>query len=118
MITILLAEDHPLMVQMVRQRLEKEPDLSLVADTAFRAEVVSLVRELQPDVVILDIALADGNSLAVISDIHAARANTRIIVFSLHDYASYLELPALKGISKFISKQAPIDELIQAIRHA
>ena len=62
----------------------------------------------QSDVAILDIGLADDNSLPIVNPIHAAHANTRVIVYTLHDYAPYPEVFALKGIYKFISKASEV----------
>lgn len=116
MLTILLVEDHPLVVRAVKARLANEPDFSIVADTAFGAQAVELVGNLQPSVVVLDLALADGNGLDFAKDIQHACPQVRIIVFSLRDYAAYSDVLATLGIRKFISKLDPIEDLIQAIR--
>ena len=116
MITIFFVEDHPLILRLVKGLLEKEPDFSIVADTASGAKALGLIQDLQPDVVVVDLELAEGNGLALVKDIYQAAPQSRIIVFSLRDYAPYIDLLATMGISKFISKLDPIDDLIRAIR--
>ena len=116
MITILLVEDYPFILHSLKGVLEKEPDFSIVADAASAVKTLELVRDLQPDVVVLDLELTEGKGLVLAKNIHQASSQSRIIVFSLTDYAPYIDLFSTAGVSKFISKLDPIDDLIHAIR--
>jgi DNA-binding NarL/FixJ family response regulator len=87
-----------------------------LADTASAKKAVELAHDLQPDIVVLDIHLPDGNGLALVKEVHQACPQSRLIVYSLHDYANYMNLLSMTGVSKFIPKLAPLEDLIQAIR--
>ena len=116
MISILVVEDHPILLRVVKAVLAQQPDFAVVGEAASGEQALVLIRDLQPDVVILDMQLADGSCLDRIKHMHEACLQACIIVYSIQDYAPYSDVLATLGVSKFISKLAPMQELLQAIR--
>ena len=114
-IRVILIDDHAMFRQGVRDRLEREPDIEVVADAETREEGLQLVSELQPDVVVLDIRLHQDSGIEVAKQIRRDQPNTRILILSAYDYDQYVRALARVGVDGYISKENSQDELVQAI---
>ena len=114
-IRVVLVDDHAMFRQGVRDRLNREPDIDVVADCETREEGLQLVRELLPDVVILDIRLRQDSGIEVAKQIRRAHPDIRILIVSAYDYDQYVRALARVGVDGYISKENSQDELVQAI---
>src|SRR5690606_31771855 len=93
-----------------------EPDLEVVGEAATGEEAVERVRELKPDVVVMDLSMPGAGGLEATRQIAAMGRDTRILVLTLHAEEEYL-LPVLEaGGSGYVTKSSADEELIQAIR--
>ena len=74
------------------------------------------MRELQPDALVVDLSLSEGDGFNVVRDVHAHFPEIRVLVLSMHDEAIYAERLLAEGASGYIMKQAATDQLITALR--
>src|SRR5918998_2999224 len=83
-IRVLLADDHAVFRQGLRQLLELDDDLAVVGEAATGEEAQALVRELRPDVVLMDINMPDLDGIAATQAIRAARPQTQVIMLTMY----------------------------------
>ena len=117
-IRLAIVDDHQLMTQALTLVLNQETDLTLVGSGATCAEGLELVTRTQPDVLLLDVSLPDGDGLACVPALQAASANTAILVLTSMADANTLLRAVEAGAAGFVGKQRPVAEVIAAIRQA
>src|SRR5882757_3264172 len=113
---VLIVDDHPIVRQGLRRMIESEPDLVVCGDVQTEREARAAIRALAPDVVIVDISLAQGDGLELVRDVHAHHAGLPMLVLSMHDELIYAERLLAAGASGYIMKQAASDQLLVALR--
>ncbi|HVY80019.1 MAG TPA: response regulator transcription factor [Steroidobacteraceae bacterium] len=113
---VLIVDDHPIVRQGLRLMINEEPDLRVVGEAQSEREARAAIRELEPDVVIVDISLAQGDGLELVRDVHAQHAGLPMLVLSMHDELIYAERLLAAGASGYIMKQAASDQLLVALR--
>jgi DNA-binding NarL/FixJ family response regulator len=96
--------------------IEPEPDLVVCGEVQTEREARAAIRALAPDVVIVDISLAQGDGLELVRDVHAQRPDLPMLVLSMHDELIYAERLLAAGASGYIMKQAASDQLLIALR--
>lgn len=115
-ITILLADDHPLLRQAVRSALEKEADFEIVAEAGDGKEAVRLAKELMPNVVIMDISMPIMDGLEATRQIKAANPGIAILALTVHSDDEYILGILEAGAAGYLMKTIFGAELITAIR--
>jgi len=113
---VLIVDDHPIVRQGLRRMIDPEPDLMVCGEAQNEREARSAIRELEPDIVIVDISLAQGDGLELVRDVHAQRPDLPMLVLSMHDEMIYAERLLAAGASGYIMKQAASDQLLIALR--
>jgi DNA-binding NarL/FixJ family response regulator len=114
---ILVVDDHVIVREGVRRLLAALPaEVIHEAETPF--EALDAFRRHRPDVVVLDINLKGGSGLEVIRRLRADDPDARIVVFSMYSDLVYAHSAQRAGALGYVSKSAPSDELILAIRKA
>jgi DNA-binding NarL/FixJ family response regulator len=113
---VLILDDHPVVRQGIKLMLSAEHDMTVVGEAQTEQEARRLVRELIPDVVIVDLSLAQGDGFNVVRDVNAHFPEIRILVLSMHDEAIYAERLLAEGASGYIMKQAATEQLVTALR--
>jgi len=115
-IRILLADDHAVLRAGIRALLDMQPDIEVIGEAGDGHQAMARVRELQPDVVLMDIGMPGLDGMAATRQIKAAYPKTRVLILTQHENKEYI-LPALKiGASGYVLKRAEGDELLTAIR--
>lgn len=115
-ITILIADDHPLVRLGLRAALEAEPDFAIVGEVAEGLRVVPLVKQLRPRVLILDLMMPGLNGLEIARQVTRAARRTRTLVLSVHADESYAAEALRYGAAGYVIKGAHAAELVQAVR--
>jgi DNA-binding NarL/FixJ family response regulator len=115
-ITILIADDHPLLRQSIRSVLEEEPDLQVVAEASDGVEAVKLVNELSPSVVIMDISMPKMDGLQATRQIKASHPQTAILVLTVHSDDEYVLDILQAGAAGYLTKSVFGEEVVQAVR--
>jgi DNA-binding NarL/FixJ family response regulator len=113
---VLIVDDHPIVRQGLRLMIDAEPDLSVCGEAQSAREARDAIRQHEPDVVIVDISLAQGDGLELVRDVHAQHATLPMLVLSMHDELIYAERLLAAGASGYIMKQAASDQLLVALR--
>jgi two-component system response regulator NreC len=115
-ITLLLADDHPVVRRGLRAMLEAEPDMVVVGEANDGAEAVELVAALQPQIVVMDISMPQMDGLEATRRIRASGAPTQVLILTVHAQERYL-FPVLKaGGAGYVLKSTIDTELVGAIR--
>jgi DNA-binding NarL/FixJ family response regulator len=115
-ITVLLVDDQPLLRMGFRLILEGEDDLSIVGEASDGAEAVRQVRDLAPDVVLMDVRMPVLDGIEATRAITAAGASARVIILTTFDVDEYAFAGLQAGASAFLLKDVAPAELIQAVR--
>jgi DNA-binding NarL/FixJ family response regulator len=113
---VLIVDDHPIVRQGLRLMIDLEPDLEVCGEAQSEREARNAIRELQPDVVVVDICLAQGDGLELVRDAHAHHPDLPMLVLSMHDELIYAERMLAAGASGYIMKHAASDQLLVALR--
>lgn len=117
-LTLLLADDHPVVRQGLRAILSSEADFQLLGEVASGLEVVRQVERLQPDVLVLDLMLPGLNGMEVTRQVSQRCQRTRVVILSMHTNAAYVVEALRAGATAYVLKEDTIEELVQAIRAA
>jgi DNA-binding NarL/FixJ family response regulator len=113
---ILLVDDHTILRQGLRRLLEAEPGVSVVGEAKDGREAVEKARELQPDVIVMDLAMPALNGLDASRRILKAQPSAKILVLSMYLDDDYVNQALDAGVCGYVMKDAPATDLIQAVR--
>ncbi len=113
---ILLVDDHPLITEGLRQLLGSQPGLSICATAGSVQEALARVESEAPDLVITDLTLPGRSGLELIKDLGTTYPDLPVIVLSMHDELLYAERVLRAGGRGYVTKDAPTERLLQAIR--
>jgi DNA-binding NarL/FixJ family response regulator len=115
-VTLVLADDHPIVRKGLKALLEAETDLRVAGEASDGLEAINLVEKIKPDVLLLDIMMPGLSGLEVARQVTQKFPLTRIIIISMHSNEAYV-LDALRhGASGYVLKDASMEELVEAIR--
>ncbi len=116
MTTVVIVDDHALIRSGLRQILENTPDVTILGETGEGSEVVDLVVRLQPDVLVLDLAMPGMNGLEITRQIVARSLPTRVVICSSYTHAGYVLQAMKNGASGYVVKDFSVNDLAQAVR--
>jgi DNA-binding NarL/FixJ family response regulator len=117
-ITVLLADDHPIVREGLRRLIEAENDLAVAAETGDGLEVVPLAERLRPDVVVLDLMLPGLGGLEIVRRVRQQLPSTRVVMLSMYSSPGYVAEALAGGASAYVLKKSTWSELVTAIRAA
>jgi DNA-binding NarL/FixJ family response regulator len=117
-IRILLVDDHALVRRGVRLILEQEPDLTVVGEAGDGAEAVAALRDLEVDLVVLDIAMPRMTGLQAAREITRRREPPKLLMLSMHDNEQYFFESLKVGASGYVLKSVADEDLVGAVRAA
>ena len=114
-ITIMLADDHPLVRKALRDILEKQADFEIVAEAGDGEEAVKIATELVPDVVLMDITMPKLNGIEATRQIKAKCSNIAVLVLTVHDDSEHILGILEAGAAGYLTKRVFGEEVIHAI---
>jgi len=115
-IRILLADDHKITREGLRSLLDNQQDMEVVAEAEDGRTAVSLVREVVPSVVIMDVSMPDLNGVEATRQIIAQFPDVKIIALSMHSDTLFVTEMLKSGASGYLLKDCAFEELAAAIR--
>jgi DNA-binding NarL/FixJ family response regulator len=115
-IRVLLADDHALMREGLRALLTAATDIEVVGEVRTGREAERQVPRLNPDVVLMDIAMPDLNGIEAARAIHAKCPAVRIVILSMHATAEYVYRAFEAGACGYLLKEVAVEEVITAVR--
>lgn len=115
-ITIVLADDHHIVRQGLRLLLEKESDFLIVGEAADGFQAIDLVKELKPNILILDLMMPGINGIEVTLQAQKHSKETNIIILSMYSNEAYVLETLRKGASGYVLKSSTGKDLVHAVR--
>ncbi len=109
--SVLLVDDHPVFLEALRRQLDDDRAFSIVGATGDLDEACELVRDEQPDIVLLDIDMGDRSGLDVIARMRAAHPTARIIMLSMYDQRIFRDRSFELGADAYVTKGARSEAL-------
>ena len=115
-ITVVLADDHPVLREGIRNLLEQQPDIKVVGEAGNGHEAVAMVRALEPDIVLMDVVMPRLNGVEATKQIKRSNPTTAVLILSAYDNDRYVLGLLDAGAAGYLLKNATGQEVIQAIR--
>lgn len=115
-IRLLIVDDHAILRAGLRMLLELQRDIAVLGEAGNGVEVVPKARDLQPDVVLMDLTMPGPPSGDVIREIRRVCPKTHVLVLTMHDDPAYLASAMAAGASGYVVKKVADAELLSAIR--
>lgn len=116
MIRVLIADDHDIVREGVKQIVSETSDITVGGEARTGAEALDRARQGGWDVVILDLNLPDRPGLDVLAQLRAVNADVPVLILSMHGEASYAARALKAGASGYVSKNTAREHLVIAIR--
>jgi two-component system response regulator NreC len=113
--TIILSDDHHIVRQGFRALLEKQPDFTVLADTGNGLDVLPLVEQLKPEILIIDLMMPGLNGLEVTRQVQRSSPDTSVIVLTMHSDESYVRQAMANGAKGYVLKDSKVTDLVQAV---
>ncbi len=113
---VLIVDDHPIVRQGLRRVMENEDDLTVCGEAETARDARAAIKDLNPDVVIADISLKQGDGIELVRDVRAHHPQLPILVLSMHDETIYAERMLSAGANGYIMKQAASEQFLVSLR--
>jgi DNA-binding NarL/FixJ family response regulator len=114
---ILIIDDHPLFREGIKTILKRKPKYEIVGETGAGHDGLKMVKDLKPDLVLLDLSLPDIRGLNLIEDIIKYSSKTGILIVSMHSKIDYIIKSFQCGAMGYIVKESAADTLLDALEH-
>lgn len=114
-IKVLLVDNHPLVLDGLKAILETYDHIEVVGAAPSARVALEIARDVQPDVVLMDINMPELNGLDAIELFKEQTPSTRLLMLSMHDSREYISTSVMYGASGYILKDVSTEEIIEAI---
>ncbi len=115
-ITIILADDHPVVRRGMRTLLEGEADLSVVGEASDGLEAIRLLERSKPDVVVLDLMMPGLSGLEALRIFRQRSPQTRVVILSMYSNNAFVAEALKIGATGYVLKGCTEENLIRAVR--
>jgi len=116
MIKVFIVDDHEIICEGLKEILNEESDLVVVGQVRNGDELLKIIRDIDCDVMLLDMNMPGRNGLDLIADLKGMNLHTRILVLSIHPEDKFALRTLKAGASGYVCKDAALQELVAAIR--
>ena len=117
-IKVIIADDHTVVREGIRQILAKEPDIEVVGEAADGMEALEMVRMMMPNVIILDVGMPGVSGLEAIGLIRETAPQCAVVVLTMHSKESMVHRMLDSGALGYVLKASPVVDVIEAVRAA
>jgi len=117
-IKVLVVDDHAVVREGVKMVLETDPELRVVGEAASGEEAIDLVRQLEPDVVVMDIGMPGLSGFEATRRIRESRPDVNVLALTVHDSEAYVFQMLQAGAVGYVLKRAEAPEVIRAVKAA
>ncbi len=114
--TILIVDDHPLVREGLKSIIKSNDALEVIGEAENAGDAIRMVKELKPDLVLLDLALPDKSGFELAHEIRSMLPKTRIMIVSMHSEIDYIIKAFQAGASGYMVKESASKSLLQGIR--
>ncbi len=114
-IKVMIADDHNLMREGIKQLLEFDGSIKVIAEASNGIECLEKVKQFEPDVLLLDINMPEKNGLEVLEELKSEKTKTKILILTVHNEIEYLIKAIDIGVDGYILKDSESAELKKAI---
>jgi len=114
-IRLFLVDDHPLVRDGLRARLDPLPALEIVGEAGSAAEALNAIETLQPDIVLADVGMKDMNGIELAALLQQRQPAARVVMLSMYDNPEYVQQALQAGARGYVLKDAPASEIVAAI---
>ena len=114
--TILIADDHDIIREGIKNILRKQPDYEIVGEAQDGEEALKKVGELKPDILLLDITMPKKSGLEILDQVYRLSRQTKIIIISVHKADAYVMRALKAGVRGYLNKENAADDLLPALR--
>ena len=115
-ITVFVADDHAIVREGLVNLLSSQPDIRVVGTAIDGRQAVREVVKLQPEVVVMDIAMPQMNGIEAAREIRARAASARVVILSMHSSVEHVHHALAAGAYGYVLKQSVAQEIIEAVR--
>ena len=115
-ITVLIADDHPIFRKGLREILEAEPSLQLVGEAEDGASALALLRDLRPQVAVLDVDMPQLDGISVARAAQQEKLATAIVLLTMHRHEQYFNAALDLGVRGYVLKDSAVSDIVAAIR--
>lgn len=115
-IKVLLVDDHTVLLEGMKRIIELEEDMQVIAIATNGVEAIDLAKKLKPDVVIMDINMPQMDGVKATQIIKQLSPDTEVLILTMFDKEEYLFAVIKAGASGYLLKDAPSEEVVQAVR--
>jgi two-component system NarL family response regulator len=115
-ISVLCVDDHPLVLDGIMQKINRQPDMTVVATAADGRGAVDLFKRHRPDVTVMDLQLPGMSGLDAIQAIRSENPKARIVVLTMYQGDEDIFRALKSGAATYLLKDTPSDELVRAVR--
>ncbi|WZL81525.1 response regulator transcription factor [Vallitaleaceae bacterium 9-2] len=115
-IRVLIADDHSMIREGLKQLIELEDDIEVVAQAGDGKETIKQILEVKPDIVLLDINMPVMNGLEVLEELKKMKSDVDVLLLTIHNEVEYLYRAVEIGVEGYVLKDSESDVLIKAIR--
>jgi len=115
-ITIVLADDHPVVLAGVKALLQGADEMTLVGEATTGPEALALIRDRRPDIAVIDISLPELNGLDLARRAAEECPDVKLLALTVHEDRAYVQPLLQAGVRGYLLKRSAAEELIRAIR--
>lgn len=116
MIRLMIADDHAMLRDGLRDKFSDEESIEVVGEAGTGEDVLKKLSSVNPSVIILDLKLPDTNGVTLIPQIKTALPECKVVVLTMYDHTRYATHAMESGADAFVVKGAPFEELLKAVR--
>ena len=114
-IKIVIADDHRMIREGLKQLLELEGDITVIGEAGDGLSCLNLINEKEPDVLLLDINMPEMNGLQVLEKLKASKCKSKVLILTIHNEVEYLVKAVDIGVDGYVLKDSESDLLRKAI---